>query len=174
MVGGSFAPNITSSASLSITLVIDSSTASNCSINVSNIVNFTGVGSCQIDASQGGNAAYLAATSLSESFNISAANSSITLSITGTSYQFQHLGTLSINAALTGSDGLVTFFYNGKKIFHCVNIQSSSLAASCAWRPTAHGSVRITATFTPSSSNYSGSIATAYPLNITSRTAARG
>jgi hypothetical protein len=85
----------------------------------------------------------------------------VTLSNTGSVYQFQHSNDIVLTATLQGSDGLVTFYYNGKKIFKCSNIQSSNLIATCNWRPTIHGTTilnayanpSITADFTPNTSN---------------------
>ena len=42
-------------------------------------------------------------------------------------------------------DGKVTFFFNGKRIPSCVNIQTQNKVASCTWKPAAVGTNRITA-----------------------------
>jgi hypothetical protein len=42
-------------------------------------------------------------------------------------------------------DGKVTFFFNGKRIPGCTNIQTQSKVASCTWKPAAVGNNKITA-----------------------------
>jgi DNA-binding beta-propeller fold protein YncE len=98
----------------------------------------------------------------------------VSLNISGTSYQFQHTGDLSISASLTGSDGYVTFYYNGKKIYHCVNLQSHSLTVSCNWKPSFHGGAVITASLSPSSNGYSGSTSNGTLLFISPRSVTFG
>jgi len=54
-----------------------------------------------------------------------------------------------IPIAITSSlsdDGLVTFKYNNKNIGGCVSVRSSSLSATCNWKPSVQGSGKITAT----------------------------
>ena len=57
----------------------------------------------------------------------------------------------------TSRSGKVTFYANGKKIPGCVNLSTSgspTITATCSWRPSMRGTVRISSTFTPSDSNY--------------------
>jgi hypothetical protein len=98
----------------------------------------------------------------------------IALTYSGNSQQFQHTGNLVITATLTGSDGTVTFYYNNKKMFHCVGLLSSSQVATCNWKPSAHGLVAITAYVLPSNSFYIATISAPMYLMIGSRTVTRG
>lgn len=45
----------------------------------------------------------------------------------------------------TDVDGKVTFFFNGKRIPNCINIQTVSKVANCTWRPAAIGYNNLTA-----------------------------
>ena len=51
-------------------------------------------------------------------------------------------------------DGRVTFRANGKNIGGCVSILSSSMTATCNWKPAVKGSVRLTATLRSPTSAY--------------------
>lgn len=72
--------------------------------------------------------------------------SSITLSAPA-AYRTQ----VSITATLgtVGADGKVTFYANGKKIPGCIKVNSTSLVATCNWKPGFRGSVTITASINP-------------------------
>lgn len=84
---------------------------------------------------------------------------SISLS-TGATAPFRTNVTISAQLALSGSDGKVTFRANGKNIPGCVKVQTSSLIATCAWKPSARGSVTLSTVSYPSDSAFtSGSSA---------------
>jgi hypothetical protein len=51
-------------------------------------------------------------------------------------------------------DGRVTFRANGKNIGGCVSILSSSMTATCNWKPAVKGSVRLTASLRSPTSAY--------------------
>jgi hypothetical protein len=173
-VGTTYQAAGSATSSLAVTLTIDSANTSYCSINGSNLVTFTAVGSCVVDINQGGNAGYLAATQVQQTMTVIAGSSGITLSISGSPLQYQHSGVAVITAHLTGADGTVTFFYNNKKIFRCVNVASSSLVATCNWKPAAHGTVWLSASYAPGGSNYNPSNSTPIQVFVTSRTLTRG
>jgi hypothetical protein len=80
--------------------------------------------------------------------------SSITLSIGASIATYNSPTTITASLGVSGSDGRVTFFANGKRIPNCISIQSSSLAASCSWKPITHGAVQLTAVLNPSNSYY--------------------
>jgi hypothetical protein len=61
-------------------------------------------------------------------------------------------------------DGLVTFKANGKNIAKCVSIQSSSMTATCNWKPATQGSVVLTATIKSPSASFA--TVTSSPLRI--------
>ena len=103
-----------------------------------------------------------------------AAPSASTVSVSVPSQStFRTASTLTANLGVAGSDGKVTFYQNGKRIPGCINIQSVSLVATCSWRPSVRGSVRITATLTPTSSGYASSNSSATQSNVRVRSGYR-
>ena len=77
--------------------------------------------------------------------------------------------TVTANLGVAGSDGRVTFYQNGKKIPGCIGIQSSGLVATCSWRPSIRGSVRISASLTPASSGFSVSNSNSLQSSVVAR-----
>ncbi|HEY5024339.1 MAG TPA: putative Ig domain-containing protein [Acidimicrobiales bacterium] len=71
-VGGSFSDFANASSSLPVTLTIDSSATSVCSI-AGSTVTFLGAGACVVDANQAGNGSYLAAPQATQSFSVTSA-----------------------------------------------------------------------------------------------------
>jgi hypothetical protein len=68
-VGGvTYTPAATASSGLAVAFTISASAASVCSINGSNVVSFTGVGTCVIDANQAGNTTWSIAPQVVQSF----------------------------------------------------------------------------------------------------------
>jgi len=100
-------------------------------------------------------------------------NTSTTLSAVSGLYLSKKLTTTQIKATVTGTDGTVTFYQNGRYIAGCKNLPTISLIATCNWRPIIHGLVSITAVFTPTSGSYTGSTALPIYLTIGKRTTAR-
>lgn len=64
----------------------------------------------------------------------------------------------------------VTFFANGKVIAGCRNVMSSSGTATCNWKPSVHGSFKITATANPVSSSYIAANTSAITVGVAART----
>jgi hypothetical protein len=98
----------------------------------------------------------------------------VALSVSGSNFQFQHTGTLNLVATLTGSNGVVTFYYNNKKVFRCTAVQSVAYVATCPWKPSAHGTVWITATAAPSNTSYVAGSASPMQMFIGARSYSRG
>jgi hypothetical protein len=164
---------VSASASSGLAVTFTSATLGTCSASGS-IISFLTNGTCTVSANQAGNANYLAAPQVQQSFQITTSPEGITVSWSGTNFQFQHTGNLILRASLTGSDGAVTFYYNNKKIFHCVSLSSSSLVATCAWKPTAHGYTTLTASVAPTNSGYTATTSAPIYMMIGSRSVARG
>ena len=61
-------------------------------------------------------------------------------------------------------EGVVTFRANGKYIPGCQRIATTSLSASCTWKPSVQGAVKLTATGRPTSSSYSSATSSANVL----------
>ena len=89
----------------------------------------------------------------------------LTTSSSATTVKYGKNSSVTLTAYLSTVDGLVTFYYNNKKIYHCVNLQSSSLVATCSWKPTTHGLVVITALATSANNQFLPTAVTA-PIYI--------
>jgi hypothetical protein len=98
--------------------------------------------------------------------------SSISISVAQLS-TYRTLSTITANLGVSGSDGKVTFFQNGERIAGCINIRSSSLAATCNWRPTVRGTVRLHALLTPTSNGFSPSTSSSIQSRVGNRTGRR-
>lgn len=78
--------------------------------------------------------------------------------------------TVSTLRSTVDVDGKVTFFFNGKRIPGCINIQTVSKNADCTWKPTAINYNNITAQLVAPG----GSLATStFRIFVTSRTNTR-
>lgn len=87
----------------------------------------------------------------------------ISLSITGGAATVSKGGTVQITTT-QNKDGLVTFRANGKNIGRCVSIPSTSMSATCNWKPSIQGSVSLTATLKSPSASYA--TVTSSPLRV--------
>ena len=78
------------------------------------------------------------------------------------------------NLSVTVSaEGKVTFYANNKFIPGCRAIPTSSLSATCKWKPPVHGAVTIKAILTPTQSNYLQSTSPPLTTNVERRTIKR-
>jgi hypothetical protein len=85
---------------------------------------------------------------------------------------FRTPSTITATLSVAGSDGKVTFFANGKKIAGCIKIASTSLVATCNWKPAVRGAITLSAISYPNDSNYlSGSVS--LPIVVSSRSGLR-
>ena len=73
--GATYTATATATSGLAVTLTIDSSASSVCSINGSGVVSFIGAGTCVIDANQAGNSTYNPAPQVQQSFSVAAKTS---------------------------------------------------------------------------------------------------
>jgi hypothetical protein len=64
-----------------------------------------------------------------------------------------------ITVNLTGGDAKVSFYMNGRRIPRCYKVQSSSLVATCNFKPNIHGEIRLSVEASPTSSDYTSSTA---------------
>ncbi|MCM2294816.1 hypothetical protein NAC44_21075, partial [Allorhizobium sp. BGMRC 0089] len=65
-------PTLTASASSNLTPTFSSSTTSICTVTSGGLLTFISTGSCTINADQAGNASYLAASTVSQTFTVNA------------------------------------------------------------------------------------------------------
>jgi hypothetical protein len=77
----------------------------------------------------------------------------INLSINGGNTNLQRGSAINI-VATTNVAGVVTFRLNGRVITNCKSKSTSSLIATCSWRPSVHGPASISAFFNPTSNLY--------------------
>lgn len=75
---------------------------------------------------------------------------------------------ITITTSLS-DDGIVTFKYNNKNIGGCASIRSSSLSATCNWKPALQGSGRITATLRSPTAAFTAVTSSALVVNINKR-----
>jgi len=85
--------------------------------------------------------------------------------------------TTSTIEALVDVPGKVTFYQAGKTISGCRNKTTSgsspNIKATCTWKPSNRGSVKLTARITPSSASYSATTSSIYAVPVGNRTTPR-
>jgi hypothetical protein len=84
---------------------------------------------------------------------------------------FREIDTLTAN--LTGTNGKVTFYSDGKRIPGCQSVQSAALVAKCQWRPSQRGARRIYAELKTSTAGYLNSTSQILNVQVVSRTKPR-
>lgn len=80
---------------------------------------------------------------------------------------FRTVTPLTVNV---DSQSRVTFYANGRVIAGCRNIMSSSGTATCNWKPSVHGSIRIHAAANPISSSYVAANTPTITVGVVART----
>jgi hypothetical protein len=80
---------------------------------------------------------------------------------------FRTVTPLTVNV---DSQSRVTFYANGRVIAGCRNIMSSSGTATCNWKPSVHGSIRIHAAAIPISSSYVAANTPPISVGVVART----
>jgi hypothetical protein len=101
--GSTYASSASSSAGLAVVLTVDASAAGVCSIS-SGTVSFQGVGNCVLNANQGGNSNYNAATQLQQSFAVG--KGSQTVSFTSAAPVSAQVAGASYSPSAVSSSGL--------------------------------------------------------------------
>jgi hypothetical protein len=108
-VGGpSYSPTASSTSNLPVTLWVDSSSSSVCSFSGGNVT-FQNAGTCVLDANDGGNSSYNAATQVQQSFTVNPASQTVSFtsvaptnaSVGGTVYGPNASATSGLAAAIT-------------------------------------------------------------------------
>jgi hypothetical protein len=96
------------------------------------------------------------------------------LAIGGSSAVYRTASTIE---ALVGTAGKVTFYQFGKVIAGCKNRSttgsSPNIKATCSWKPSSRGSVKITAKINPTSASYAITNSQAFGVVVSSRTTRR-
>ncbi|MEY3076858.1 MAG: hypothetical protein RLZZ131_984 [Actinomycetota bacterium] len=109
----------------------------------------------------------------SEAYILSAATdpniATITLNVNSGNHTIARGSTINI-VATTNVAGAVTFKANGREIKECKQKATSSLQATCSWRPSTHGTVTFTAFFNPTSNQYTNVTSAKTSVLMTRRT----
>jgi hypothetical protein len=93
------------------------------------------------------------------------ATTSITITLPGNATVATYRTLTTITATIVGTNGKVTFYLNSKRLPGCINRTTTSLAATCAWKPSIHANTTLTAEFTPTSNAYlASSVSRIYPV----------
>lgn len=139
-----------------------------------------GFGPCMSGATPCGNPDWTLQTGLTQTafkfqvFIGTSAPTASSVSVTApTTSSIRSSVTLTATLGVAGSNGKVTFYQNGKRIPGCVSIMSSGLAATCNWRPSTRGSMRIHAQLVPSSTSFLSSTSATVQANVITRTGRR-
>jgi hypothetical protein len=72
--------------------------------------------------------------------------------------------------ASASTEGKITFYHNGKVIAGCRNVLTSSLTASCNWKPSVHGGARISAAIAPTDSSIPAGVSPTFSVGVSVRT----
>lgn len=107
------------------------------------------------------------------SFTTEKGLSSAVLNIIGSPPSLTYRTSYQIRATITGSTGFVSFRANGKPISQCRKVAIASSLSTCAWRPSTHGVVALSASVTSTDSNYLGSQASGISVSVVKRTNTR-
>ena len=81
VAGATYSPTATATSGLAVTITVDGSSSSVCSIT-GGAVSFATGGTCTLDANQAGNANYTAATQVQQSFTVAKASQTVTFTTT--------------------------------------------------------------------------------------------
>jgi hypothetical protein len=84
-------------------------------------------------------------------------SSTPTLSLSNTAPKFRISNTIT---ATVSTPGKVSFYEKGKIIRGCKNVNVSSTTGTCTWKPSSHGVTSISASFSPTDTDFVSSAAT--------------
>ncbi|HWT40160.1 MAG TPA: hypothetical protein VN081_02710, partial [Dongiaceae bacterium] len=79
--GATYSPTASATSGLPVTITVDSSSSSVCSIDGSGVVSFPGYGTCTLDANQAGNSDYSAAPQVQQSFTVLPVNADTSVAL---------------------------------------------------------------------------------------------
>ncbi len=172
--------SLTYSASSGLPVSVSSDSPSICSVSGS-LVTLLGAGTCSLTASQGGDGNYNAATSVTQTFSVTALGT--TTAVTSVTPNPAIYGQpVSLTASVTASagdtapGGQVQFSLGGKSCLAVLGNASGRIStATCSLNATTGfpgvGTQTVTATYTPGSSAFTGSSGTG-SLTVTAATTA--
>ena len=144
---GSFA--LTGTASSGLTVVFTTTTSGVCSVS-GTTVSLLAVGTCTINASQAGNANFLPATQVSQSFQVTRAVTSVGLTSSAPSVFFGMPVTLTATVSGNSPTGTVTFS-DGATVLGTAALSGNVATLTTSALPT--GARQLTATYSGDASN---------------------
>ena len=97
------------------------------------------------------------------------ASSTTSLIVVGTPTQVTYRTISQLRATIVGSTGHVAFRANGKQIPQCKKVVVSTSIANCNWKPSLHGVITVTASFTSTDSGYLSSETTPLQVRVVAR-----
>ena len=124
--GATYTPTATATSGLTVAFTIDGSSSSVCNIS-GGAVSFTAVGTCVIDANQAGNANYLAAPQVQQSFAVGKGSQTITFTSTAPAGAVVGGATYTVTATGGASGNAVTFAIDSSATSFC-SISGSSVS----------------------------------------------
>jgi hypothetical protein len=113
-----------------------------------------------------------AAGTSTSTFKLTVSSNLTTASFTNLTLAYYRQPT-NIVVTVTGSTGKVTFKHEGKNIVGCIKVStvsSSTITATCNWKPSVKKYVSLTATFVPTSAAYTSSTTPAMRTLVVART----
>lgn len=108
-------------------------------------------------------------------FKLAVSSNQTTASFTNLTLAYYRQPT-SLTVTVTGTTGKVTFKHEGKNIVGCIKVStvsSSTITATCNWKPSVKKYVSLTATFVPTSAAYTSSTTPAMRTLVIARSNTR-
>ena len=149
-----------------------SKVSGNCTLSGA-VLTPTGTGSCVIQSNLAANSFYVAETSTATTITIAAGSSSASLTLAPGNLIYRQAKVITTVSTVAGK---ITFKVAGKVISGCKNKTvnaGNSYTATCAYKPSNHSYVTITATLVPTDGNYSNSITSSAQYLVSRRTGTR-
>jgi hypothetical protein len=139
----------------------------------SGVITPAATGTCLVTATKASDVNYLEASSSQTTITFTAGSTSVTVTFSAGTLTYRQSKIVSVTTSVAGK---VTFRANGKKISGCIKKianQANSLTATCAYRPSTRGDVKITATLNPTDPSYLGTTTTSNTFFVFNRSGER-
>ena len=133
----------------------------------------TAAGSCVIRSSLAENDNYLAAQSADTTITIATSNVSASITLDAGTLIYRQVKVITATATVAGK---VTFKVNGKRLPGCIKKSVSapnSYIATCSYRPSTRGYIKISTTLNPTNNSYIGTTTTSERLFVGNRSGTR-
>jgi len=149
-----------------------SKVSGNCTLSGA-VLTPTSTGSCVVQSNLATTANYLAETSTATTITITSGSASASLTLAPGNLIYRQAKAITAVSTVAGK---ITFKVAGKVISGCKNKTvnaGNSYTATCAYKPSNHSYVTITATLVPTDGNYSNSITSSAQYLVSRRTGTR-